>query len=65
MDTWAELAKKFMYLYIFIYPIDLGVYEYDFVDADIKINDGIELLPGKHEGLDFICNKILNMENIF
>jgi hypothetical protein len=65
MDTWAELAKKFMYLYIFIYPIDLGVYEYDFLDADIKINDGIELLPGKHEGLDFICNKILNMENIF
>lgn len=65
METWAELAKKFMYLYMFTYPIDIGVYEYDFVDADIKIKDGSELLPGNYEGLDFICNKILNKEIIF
>jgi hypothetical protein len=62
---WSALAKKFMYLYMFVYPIDLGVFQYDFVDADITIEDVAELLPGKHEGLDFICTKILNKESVF
>jgi len=29
------------------------------------IEDVAELLPGKHEGLDFICTKILNKESVF
>lgn len=64
-ETWPVLAKKFLYLYMFVYPIDLGILQYDFVDADITIEDGAELLPGRHEGLDFICTKILNKESVF
>ncbi len=50
---------------MFVFPIDLGVFKYDFVDADLTIKDGAELMPGNHEGLDFICDKILNKESIF
>lgn len=64
-SEWSKLANKFMYLYMFEYPIDIGVIQYDFVDADILVSDGSELLAGNFYGLDYVCDKILRKESIF
>lgn len=64
-EAWSKQAKKFFYLYEFEYPIDLGILEYAQGQASTKVKSAKDLMPGKHRGLDFVCDKILNKENIF
>ncbi len=64
-DAWSKLAKKFFYLYEFEYPVDLGVLEYAQGQASTKVKSAKDLMPGKHRGVDFVCDKILQKENMF
>jgi len=65
-QSWRTLARKFFYIYEFEYPVDLGILEYDGQgQASTRVKSAKDLLPGKHEGLDFICGKILNREDVF
>ena len=64
-ELWIKLAKKFFYLYVFEYAVDLGVLEYSQGKASVKIKSANDLMPGKYSGLDFICDKILNREDVF
>ncbi len=61
----SNLAKKFFYLYEFEYPIDLRVLEYGQGKANAKVESVKDLAPGRHAGLDFVCDRILDAKPFF
>lgn len=61
----SDLAKQFFYLYYFIYLFPNTWFSYRYWEIPkLYIKRGKELMPGKNKIVDYLCDKILNKEEI-
>lgn len=65
-DNIVKDSKKFFYLYYYRYLLPNNWYNFEYLgEVKLNIKSGIELMPGKSETLDYICDSILNGKMIF